>query len=468
MDATRRAGRARAGERLGVVKVTVLGGGGFRAPTLDRSLGWVADAVGIDEVVLYDVSESRLGLVADVLRAADEERGGGLPRRTTTDVDDALDGANAVLAAIRVGGNAGRIVDETVPVELGVLGQETVGPGGIAFALRTLPVMRHLAVIAADRAPGAWFLNFTNPAGLVTEALQETLGDRAVGICDSPVSLCREVAAALDEPPGALSFDYAGLNHLGWLLAARRDGRDLLPELLEGARATDVEEVRLFGLDRVRELAMIPNEYLAYYEGADAIVRAFRERSATRGQVVEHQQSGFFGERYDSAADALRGWRRARDTRHATYMDEAGGDRIAQMDDDPAPDGPEDEGYGAVAAAVLRASATHAGERLILNTANRGRLPFLDDAAVIEAPTLVDREGTEPAPTPDLLRDDQRELIARVKEVERLTIRASVERSSALAIDAIAAHPVVDSRPMAERIFAGYLARQPGFADLFG
>ena len=124
------------------MKVAVVGGGGFRAPMLDRSLAWGAGSIGIDEVVLYDTDEARLRSIGRVLEAMDEERGASLPRRTTTDLDDALDGTSAVFTAIRVGGNAGRVVDETVPVELGVLGQETVGPGGIAFALRTLPIMR--------------------------------------------------------------------------------------------------------------------------------------------------------------------------------------------------------------------------------------------------------------------------------------------------------------------------------------
>lgn len=446
------------------MKVTVLGGGGFRAPMLDRSLAWGAQAIGVDEVVFYDTSEPRLRLIGDVLHAMDEERGGGLPRRTTTQLDDALDGAGAVLAAIRVGGNAGRIVDEAVPVELGVLGQETVGPGGISFALRTLPVMREMANAVAARAPGAWFLNFTNPAGLVTEALRDILGDRAVGICDSPISLGRAVAEALGRSSQALEFDYAGLNHLGWLLGVREDGRDLLPEFLASERATEVEEVRLFGLERIRELGMIPNEYLAYYEQADAIVGRMRERGATRGQLVEEQQDGFFDARYDGPADALLGWRRARDARHAGYMDEAGGDRgeahAASADE------PQDEGYGAVAVGFLRAVATDASERLILNTANAGRMPFLDDDAVVEAPNLVGWDGASPVPVGELL-PTQRDLLARVKEVERLTLRASSERSAALAIEAIARHPVVGSRPLAERIFAGYLQRQPGFAGLF-
>jgi 6-phospho-beta-glucosidase len=446
------------------MKITVIGGGGFRAPMLDRSLAVGADAIGIDEVVFHDTDEARLRSIAGVLRAMDEERGaGGLPRRTTTDLDDALDGTSAVLTAIRVGGNAGRVVDEIVPVELGVLGQETVGPGGIAFALRTLPIMRRIASAVAARAPDAWFLNFTNPAGLVTEALRDILGGRVIGICDSPISLGRAVADALRRPAGALEFDYAGLNHLGWLTAARGDGRDLLPELLASERATGVEEVRLFGLERVRELGMIPNEYLAYYEHADAIVRTMRERGATRGQQVADQQIGFFDERYDAPADALAGWRRARDARHVTYMEEAGGDRETSI---AAADGPGDEGYGAVAVGFLRAVVTDASERLIVNTANMGRLPFLDDDAVVEAPTLVGDQGCAPVAAGALL-PEQRELIIRVKEVERLTLRASSERSAALAVEAIASHPVVDSRPLAERIFAGYVDRQPGFAELF-
>ena len=226
-----------------------------------------------------------------------------------------------------------------------------------------------------------------------------------------------------------------------------------------------MEEVRLFGLERVRELGMIPNEYLAYYEHADVIVRTLRERGATRGQQVADQQNGFFGERYDGPADALAGWRRARDARHLTYMDEAGGDREA-TEAGIAADGPGDEGYGAVAVGFLRAVTTDASERLIVNTANMGRLPFLDDHAVVEAPTLVGSGGCSPVAAGALL-PEQRELIIRVKEVERLTLRASSERSAALAVEAIAMHPVVDSRPLAERIFAGYIERQSGFADLF-
>ena len=145
----------------------------------------VRDALGIDELVLYDVDDARLPRVLQVLEGIDRERGSRVAVRATGDLDEALEGADVVYSAIRVGGIASRIVDETVPLGHGVLGQETTGPGGIAFALRTIPVMRDIAERTAARAPNAWFMNFTNPAGMITEAIAEVLGDRAFSICDT-------------------------------------------------------------------------------------------------------------------------------------------------------------------------------------------------------------------------------------------------------------------------------------------
>src|SRR3712207_5024450 len=150
--------------------------------------------------------------------------------RRTTDLDDAVDGTGAVLAAIRVGGTAARVVDERVPLELGVLGQETVGPAGIAFAIRTIPVMRDIARVVASRAPSAWFVNFTNPAGMVTQAIRPILGERAIGICDSPSALRAHVVETLGA--ANVELDYVGLNHLGWAVGVRADGRDVLGDLV--------------------------------------------------------------------------------------------------------------------------------------------------------------------------------------------------------------------------------------------
>jgi 6-phospho-beta-glucosidase len=438
------------------MKIAVIGGGGFRAPLVWESLRDQTDAT----VVLHDVSTRRLARVGEVIDGLRAERGGP-PVTTTTNLDDAVEGADFIFCAIRVGGLEGRVVDETVPLQQGVLGQETVGPGGICFALRTLPHMLSIADVAVRRAPDAWFLNFTNPAGLVTEALRPTLGDRVIGICDSPTGLCARVARALGRRTADLRFDYVGLNHLGWLLSVHDGERDLLPGLLDDEDALGaVMEVQLFGPERVRELRMIPNEYLVYYEKPDDIVRSFAT-AGTRAEVLRDQVDRF----YVDDGDALAAWRRARDARFGTYMAEAWGDPAGSTNEHSADDDdPGEAGYAAIATAFIDATTKAAGHEVILDVPNRGRLQFLDDDAVIEVPCLVsahrvDHDGGRDLPA------EQRDLVARVKEVERVTIRASLESSRALAVEALAAHPVVGSRDLATTILAGYLDAFPSLAE---
>ena len=201
------------------MKLTIVGGGGFRVPLVYGALLEKAERLSLDEIVLHDIDAHRLGRIGAVLDGLAAEHGGRLPFRTTTDLGDALEGADFVFCAIRSGQLEGRVVDESVPLGLDVLGQETTGPGGICFALRTIPAMVTLAETMAERAPGAWLINFTNPAGMVTEAVHPILDGRAIGVCDSPSGLCRRVARALGRDRDALTFDYFGLNHLGWFRA---------------------------------------------------------------------------------------------------------------------------------------------------------------------------------------------------------------------------------------------------------
>jgi 6-phospho-beta-glucosidase len=469
------AGRRTRGPRSSVtVKIAVLGGGGFRAPYVWESVADGAADVSIDALVLHDISAARLARIEAVIDGLRRERGGP-PVSTTTSLVDAVEGADVIFCAIRVGGLEGRVVDETVPLREGVLGQETVGPGGICFALRTLPAMLDIARAVRHIAPSAWFLNFTNPAGLVTEALQEELGDRVVGICDAPAGLCARVAAAMRRPVRTLAFDYAGLNHLGWLTGARDGERDLLPELLaDERRLSGIEEVRLFGVERIHALGMIPNEYLIYYEAPGGIVEAFRRAGATRAELLLAQQSRFYAAR-GGPEDALASWRQARDQRFGSYMDEArnaADDALFSVSNQNGAslskegvEGPGDAGYAAIAAGFLRAVAQNTNDVVVLNVSNNGRLPFLDDDAVVEVPCTVSQSGPSSLPV-GKLPPEQQELVARVKEVERTTIRASLEGSRALALDAIAAHPVVPTRVGAERILAGYLEALPELAGL--
>jgi 6-phospho-beta-glucosidase len=445
------------------VKLAIVGGGGFRVPLIYGAL-LRADSPRFDEVVLHDVEAERLDRIGLVLQGQAQEHGDGVPFRATTDLEDAVEGADFVFSAIRVGRLEGRAVDEAVPLGHGVLGQETTGPGGIGFALRTIPVMVELAETIARRAPAAWLINFTNPAGMVTEAVQQVVGDRAIGICDSPSALCRRVAAALGRPAGELWFDYFGLNHLGWLRGVSDGSGDLLPGLLADDEALGgFEEGRLFGAEWLRSIGMIPNEYLYYfYFGADTVA-AIRRSPRPRGEYLLEQQAAFYDAAGESPAEALRAWRASRDERSRSYMAEA---RDAAGVNGAHTHEEDDPGYEGEAMAVVQAICRNTGELRIVNTANRSALGFLDPQAVVEVPCVVGAAGARPVavgPVPD----HARALVETVKAVERATIEAALTGSEALAVKALALHPLVPSVTAAREIFAGYRARLPALEERF-
>jgi 6-phospho-beta-glucosidase len=435
-------------------RLTILGGGGFRVPLVYGAL--LAGDSPVGEVVLHDVDHGRLAAVAGVLDA--QARSAPHPPRVTvtTDLTEALTGASFVFSAIRVGGLEGRVIDEHVALGEGVLGQETVGAGGIAFGLRTVPVADAVARRIALVAPDAWVINFTNPAGLVTEAMAAHLGDRVIGICDSPSALGRRVLRALGIPPDGAEVDYAGLNHLGWLTAVRQNGVDLLPSLLaDDAALMSFEEGRLFGAERLRELGAIPNEYLHYYYDHAEQVRAALEAEETRGEFLLRQQREVYA-RLAGSPDPLAAWEAARRQRDATYMALEG---LGERDD------AEGGGYEAVALALMTAIARDEPASLILNVRNRGTLAVLDDEAVVEVPCRVDGRGARPA-GPATVPDHGVTLVRRVKATERAVLQAASTGSLAVAVRAMASHPLIDSVPLARRLIAGYQQRLPGLSYL--
>src|SRR5215218_1312960 len=387
------------------MKLTVAGGGGFRVPMVYGALLARRDRLPFDDVVLYDVDAARLERIEAVLQGLAAEHGAAVPFTTTTDLDQAIEGADFVFSAIRVGRLEGRVVDESVPLALEVLGQETTGPGGICFALRTIPAVMEIAHTILEKAPG------------------------------------------------------------GWLQAARDGRRDRLPELLaDDEKLATFEEGRLFGADWLRTLGMIPNEYLYYfYYGADT-VQSIRRQPQPRGAFLLEQQAAFYAADGQAPEEALASWRATRHDRERSYMAEA---RSAagitgeheEWSGDPG-------GYEGEAMALVDAIANNVRTVMILNTANRSALPFLDEHAVVEVPSLVGRAGPVPTaagPVPE----HARALIATIKDVERTTIEASLTGSADLAIRALALHPLVPSVSVARRIFAGYRERLPELQERF-
>jgi 6-phospho-beta-glucosidase len=446
------------------MRLTMLGGGCFRVPLVHGALLQDEHEDRIDVLSLHDVDANRV----DVVRAALEQqavatgRRGRVEVRATTDLDEALEGTDFVFSAMRVGGLAGRVADERVAIEAGCLGQETTGPGGIAYALRTVPVALDVATRIAARAPGAWCINFTNPAGLVTQAMQEVLGDRVVGICDSPVGLGRRAAAAVGADADTRGFGYVGLNHLGWLRSLTVDGRDRLPDLLADRDALlRTEEGRLFGAEWLQELGAIPNEYLFYYYFAREAVTAIRASAQTRGEYLLTQQGAFYDAVRQERERAFELWNAARRQREETYMAEARAEGEEREEADLA------GGYEGVALALMAAIAHDEAATLILNVRNGSTVPGLPADAVVEVPCDVDASGPRPRPAA-ALDGAMLGLAQQVKAVDELAIAAARDRSPGLALKAFALHPLVDGVGTARVLLDGYRRRIPEVDAVLG
>ncbi|SIO26835.1 6-phospho-beta-glucosidase [Agromyces cerinus] len=440
------------------MKLTIIGGGGFRVPQVFEAVSADHAPVRIDELSLYDVSESRLQTIGAILTSLAREKRHVPTITLTTDLEEALRGADFVFSAVRIGGTRGRILDEKTALDLGVLGQETVGPGGLAYALRTVPFMTRLAETIRDVAPDAWVINFTNPAGIVTEAMQRVLGDRVVGICDTPIGLIRRAATAVSGTADRVDFDYVGLNHLGWLRSMTAGGEDLLPRLLESDQALEgIEEARLMGFDWVRALGALPNEYLYYYYFTREATERIRSAPSTRGEFLDRQQAAFYAAPGD---DPLATWMNARHERESSYMAES-----RPADEERHESDVDGGGYHEVALDLMAALATGRSSTMILNVRNNSLVPQLPDDAVVEVGCVVDADGVHPWPIAPV-SGEMLGLITQVKSAERLIISAVHEESREQAWRAFAAHPLVDSVGVARSLLDRYRENFPEIGSL--
>src|SRR3954470_24558734 len=256
------------------MKLTVVGGGSTYTPELIDGFARLRDTLPVEELVLVDPAPERLVLVGGLARRIFARQGHPGRIVTTDDLDAGVDGADAVLLQLRVGGQAAREQDETWPLECGCVGQETTGAGGLAKALRTVPVVLDIADRVRDAAPDAWIIDFTNPVGIVTRSLLQE-GHRAVGLCNVAIGFQRTFAGWLDVEPEAVMLDHVGLNHLTWERAAMVDGTDRLPELLE-RRAREIAGSLELPVELLQTLGVVPSYYLRYFYAHDEVVAALR------------------------------------------------------------------------------------------------------------------------------------------------------------------------------------------------
>jgi 6-phospho-beta-glucosidase len=456
------------------MKLTVIGAG-VRAPLFAAAAIRRASRIGLEELWLMDVDAERLALFSAVVRQQVRSAASDLRIKSSTDPEAAVDGAAHLVTTIRVGGEEGRVLDERIALQHGVLGQETTGPGGFAMAMRNIPAILGYAELLERRSPGAWLYSFTNPAGMVAQALRDSGYERSIGICDGANGAKQAVAEYLRLDAADLEAEVFGLNHLSWARRVTGGGVDLLADLLPDVGFRAATSLSMFAPDLVRLLGMWPNPYLHYYYEAEQALASIAAEAVTRGEEIRDLTARLIDdltaidpERNPDAA--LRRFRAYHRRRGATYMAHARdgapslaeADRLASEDENWGAD--DEEGYAGVMLDVVEALETGRVLDTALNVPNHGAIDGLDDDDVVEVSCRVDRDGVRPIAI-GRIPEPQLALIRSVKAYERLAVRAIVGRSRDIAVEALMTHPLVMSYPRASALVDSYLAAHHRFVD---
>jgi len=416
------------------MKIAVVGGGSTYTPELVEGIAtWALEPGGPTHLTLVDVDEARQDVVAGFTRRMLAHSGSSVVLEATMDLRAGLQGADFVVIQIRVGGQAGRHQDILLGLKHSLIGQETTGVGGLAKALRTIPAALEIVRIANEVAPGAWVVNFTNPAGMVTEAILNHGTDRAVGLCNVPRELQIDIASHLSLPESSLELDWIGLNHLGWIRKIMHREQDILPKVLEiletpGGPA-NIPEIS-YPKGFLAALGMLPSSYVRYYYETERMLDGIRRSPLTRAQQVMRIEEELLAIYRDEAQ-----------VKKPKLLSERGG-----------------AWYSRVACDVMRALCSEEGAVHVVNTLNRGVIPMLSDDASVEVRCSIDRTGITPLP---LDPPDERiaGLIQQVKSYESLGVKAAVEKDRDAMLMALNAHPLVPSATVASRVAAEIIER---------
>ena len=428
------------------LKLAVVGGGSTYTPELIEGISRRVERLPVDELVLQDIEPERLEIVGGLARRMLARLGWGGRLTLTGSQPEALDGADFVLIQLRVGGQAARVVDETLPVGFGTIGQETTGAGGFAKALRTVPVVLLIAEEVAHRsAPGAWIVDFTNPVGIVTQALLDD-GHRAIGLCNVAIGFQREFARRYGVSPERVELEHVGLNHLSWERAVKVDGVDRLPEILAGSGPTEIERWVGSPAELVRITASIPSYYLRYYYSFDDVLRAQVAGEPTRASEVMDIE----GELLDMYRNPnLDEKPKLLERRGGAFYSEAAAELIASLHD----------GRGDIQVVDIR-NGPRSG-----NTGPRALAELTDDA-VVEVPARISREGATPVELRPLA-PEMRGLVQAVKAYEELTIEAARSGERTVALKALLANPLVARWSIADALLPALLAANRRYLPRF-
>jgi 6-phospho-beta-glucosidase len=431
------------------VKIAVIGGAGVRVPLLVGGLS--RSDLSISDVALFDIDRSRLEIIASL--AAQTAPGVRVTAAATP--EDAIEGAAFVITSIRVGGAAQRAKDEATALSFDTVGQETVGPAGFAMAVRSIPPMVEYGRLVARLAPRAWMINFTNPVSIITQAVHQESDARLIGICDTPMEMFEDAAHALGLPPTVCSYDYFGLNHLGWVRDVLFEGEGQLHRIWDDdEKLKSAYRSPLFEPERLRSLKLLPTEYLYYYYRPEVAIANLKRAGSSRGETVARLTEELFTELpHTHPTHRTHLYAQYLAARDSSYMSLETG--VSEPRTKPL--WAELSGYDRIALMTIRAIVHNQGAIIPLDVANRGTFPFLDPDDIVEVQCRVDQDGPRPlavAPIPG----HARELIEKVKAYERATVNAALTGDRNELADALAMNPLVSSRDLAGKLVAAMLS----------
>ncbi len=397
-------------------KIAIIGAGSTYTPELIEGIINRSDVLPVTELALMDIDERKLGIVGGLCRRMVERAGLKLKFQMTLDLTEALTEADFVLAQIRVGKLPCRILDEKIPLKYGLIGQETTGIGGFFKALRTIPVMLEITRKMEELCPDAWLINFSNPSGILAQALQNHTRIKTLGLCNAPINMFAGVEEALGRSD--LEIEYVGLNHLSFITGIRGDGKDMLQEALaQGVNGRGMKNIPLEGFspELIQTVGAIPSSYLEYFYFRDDKLKHLLEEEKSRGEVcVEIEERLLEQYQQEDLAEKPK------------ELEKRGGAR-----------------YSEAAISLVDAIYNDKQEPHVVNVLNQGALEFMAEDDTVEIAAIIGKDGAKPVPIRNFTNRHVVEIMQTVKAYERHTVKAAMDGDDKEAIRALLIHPLV-------------------------
>lgn len=395
------------------LKIAIIGAGSTYTPELIEGIIQRKDVLSFKKIYFMDIDKNKLdivgGLSMRMLKKADYD----CETVLTDDLDESLKDADYVFAQIRVGRLDARVKDEQIPMKYGLLGQETTGIGGFMKALRTVPVIVDIAKRMEVLAPNAWLLNFSNPSGIVAQAVLDHTKTKMIGLCNCPINMVTDIAKAI----GTSDYDYTyvGLNHLSWITSIIVDGKDVISEFKD-SKAGQMKNVPTVEYDMELQQAIpsVPSSYLSYFYLRDQQIEKSKEGKC-RGEVCKELEESLLEQYKNSELDIK-----------PVELETRGGAL-----------------YSTAAISLVDAIENDKNEYHVIDVKNHGSIPFMQDEDVVEVKCLVNREGVKPLPVEDVKHPYIIGMMQAVKAYEKLAVSAAMNGSRTDALAALMVHPLI-------------------------